>query len=119
MYKQDLGLNNIQWLIYLKIKPNQIKPSSVGEDHPKKGVMSMTLNWILCRGFSPGDLGSVEYLFIVIIRKSTLTQMARTIYGVNRSTKNYLYWCAKKNTKNKQQTNKKQKSLKKTTIQKM
>ena len=26
MYKQDLALNNLQWLLYQKPKPNQTKP---------------------------------------------------------------------------------------------
>ena len=27
MYKEDLALNNLQWLICHKTKPNQIKPN--------------------------------------------------------------------------------------------
>ena len=27
MYKTDLALNNLQWLIYHKTKPNQTKPN--------------------------------------------------------------------------------------------
>ena len=28
MYKQDLALNNLQWFICLKTKPNQTKPKN-------------------------------------------------------------------------------------------
>ena len=31
MYKKDLALNNLQWLIYHKIKPNQAKNSLVNK----------------------------------------------------------------------------------------
>ena len=30
MYKEDLALNNLHWLICHKTKPNQTKPNSIG-----------------------------------------------------------------------------------------
>ena len=32
MYKKDLALNNLQWLICYKTKPNQTKPSHISTD---------------------------------------------------------------------------------------
>ena len=40
---------------------------------PKRGVLDMTRNRILCCGSISGDLGSVNYLFIIITPMSTLT----------------------------------------------
>ena len=45
--------------------------------HPTN-VLDMTLNWL--SGSSPGDLGNVEYHFITIIPKSTLTRISSIFY---------------------------------------
>ena len=67
MYKQDLALNNQQWLICHKPKP-QPNPT------PKISVLSMTLNRIWCWEYSSGYLWNVELYFIAITPKSTLIQ---------------------------------------------
>ena len=55
----------------------------------KRGVMGMILNCIWCWGSSSWTLESMEYFFIVITVKCTLTQTGRTcqapIYGSNTS----------------------------------
>ena len=33
MYKEDMALNNLQWLVCHKTKPNQTKPNHIYEDH--------------------------------------------------------------------------------------
>ena len=33
MYKPDSALDNLQWLIYEKTKPNQTKPNQTKRDH--------------------------------------------------------------------------------------
>ena len=35
MYKEDLAFSNLQWLIYHKILPNQIKLATIVEGDPK------------------------------------------------------------------------------------
>ena len=41
MYKEDLVLNNLQWLICLKTKPNQTNRVTIGSD-------TMSEDWIKC-----------------------------------------------------------------------
>ena len=67
MYKEDLALNNLQWLICHKTKP---LPSQLQRDKtPLTSVLDMTLNILMV-----GALGNAEYPFIAIALRSSLAR---------------------------------------------
>ena len=55
--------------------------SRVGQDSLQKGLLSMPLNYIWWWGSISGDLWSVEYPFIAITPRSTLTWIVNTCEG--------------------------------------
>ena len=61
MYKEDLALNNLQWLICHKTQPNPTQP-----------------NLTQANQSISGDLGNVKETFIVITSRSTLSWNSST-----------------------------------------
>ena len=50
MYKKDLALNNLKWLIYHKTKPNQI---IYIQYMYKKDLALNNLQWLICHKTKP------------------------------------------------------------------
>ena len=53
MYKEDLALNNLQWLICHKIKPNQILYIWYMN---KKDLALVNLQWLICHEIQPNQI---------------------------------------------------------------
>ena len=49
MYKEDLALKSLQWLICHKTKPNQIKPNPIYLIYMYKEDLALNnLQWLIC-----------------------------------------------------------------------
>ena len=54
MYKQDLALNNLQWLICHKTQPNQTKPNHLFNIYIYKEDLTLNnLQWLICHKTQP------------------------------------------------------------------
>ena len=56
------------------LKYTDYTPPAKEQDPTQKGCPGMTLNCILWQGYVSGDLESMEYTFIAITPRPTLTQ---------------------------------------------
>ena len=52
MFKKDLGLNNLQWLICHKTKPNSIYSIYMY----KKDLVLNNLQWLMCQKTQPNQI---------------------------------------------------------------
>ena len=54
MYNKDLALNNLQWLIYHKTKPNQTKSYLIFMY--KEDLALNNLQWLICHKTKPNQI---------------------------------------------------------------
>ena len=57
MYIEDLALNNLQWLICYKTKPNQTKPNYIYLIYMYKEDLALNnLQWLICYKTQPNQM---------------------------------------------------------------
>ena len=57
MYKGDLALNNLQWLICHQTQPNQIKPNPIYLIYMYKEDLALNnLQWLICHKTQPNQI---------------------------------------------------------------
>ena len=57
VYKKDLALNNRQWLICYKTKPNQTKPNHIYLIYMYKEDLALNnLQWLICHKTQPNQI---------------------------------------------------------------
>ena len=56
MYKEDMALNNLQWLICHKTKPNQTKPNHIYLIYMYKEDLAFNLQWLICHKTKPNQI---------------------------------------------------------------
>ena len=61
MYKEDLALNNLQWLISHKTKPDQTKPNHIYLIYMYKEDLAFNkLQWLICHKTKPNQSSKKE-----------------------------------------------------------
>ena len=62
MYKEDLALNNLQWLICHKIQPT---PNSIYSIYMYKEDLALNnLQWLICHKTQPNQILYIQYICI-------------------------------------------------------